>query len=82
MGREIPHLHIANHALSKGCHGMLLCDRKVRRKALPCARHRARVANDDRADRRRCALAGYAPDAALRATAKRFSPMLLISSPP
>src|SRR5689334_1534741 len=47
---------------------------KVRQGALACARHRAQVTNDDREDRRRGAFVGYTQQAALRATAKRFSP--------
>jgi hypothetical protein len=26
MRREIPYLHVFGHALSKGCHGKLLCE--------------------------------------------------------
>src|ERR1700752_2576692 len=40
MRRQIPHLHVLSHPLSKNRHGKLLCDMKALQAAPPASRNR------------------------------------------
>ena len=76
MRRQIPHLHVFEHALPKGCHGSL---RAKRAWSIPDVRPGAYATMKIRVEnRRKTPMPALYRQRALPATAKRFSPTRLM----